>query len=142
MAPFKQYAKGLKKYLRKGLKDPSLALRYLRYGDRKAAQFQVRRVAETLGYKAEDVDRYYKTPELADFYARVSKAASPFTGVGAAGEDFYVMLRMLKPDIVVETGVFSGVSSSFILKALGDNNTGMLYSVDHPLSEEDLIGNS
>jgi len=88
-------------------------------------------------YYAKRFEIYYNEIQASKFLECVSKAASPFTGVGSAGEDFYVMLRMLKPEIVIETGVFSGVSSSFILKALKDNNKGMLYSIDYPLSEQE-----
>jgi len=38
----------------------------------------------------------------------------------------------LKPDIVVETGVASGRSSSFILQGLEDNKKGKLISIDLP----------
>jgi predicted O-methyltransferase YrrM len=39
---------------------------------------------------------------------------------------------MLKPSTVVETGVGAGISSSFILQALHDNDFGKLYSIDLP----------
>lgn len=44
----------------------------------------------------------------------------------------YCVVRLRKPSIVVETGVFSGISSSFILKAVHDNKIGHLYSIDLP----------
>lgn len=49
----------------------------------------------------------------------------------------YLMVRILKPEYVIETGVHRGVSSLFILKALNDNNRGILYSIDLPLAEYD-----
>ncbi len=45
----------------------------------------------------------------------------------------YLLCRIYKPKIVVETGVASGFSSMFILKALEDNKQGNLYSIDLPL---------
>ncbi len=42
----------------------------------------------------------------------------------------YTIIRMSKPEIVVETGVASGRSSWAILQALKDNNYGKLYSID------------
>jgi putative phosphoesterase len=45
---------------------------------------------------------------------------------------YYVMLRALEPEIVVETGVERGVSSAFALKALRDNRKGRLHSIDLP----------
>jgi predicted O-methyltransferase YrrM len=44
----------------------------------------------------------------------------------------YAFCRMLKPEVVVETGVAYGVSSSFILAALVENQKGTLYSIDLP----------
>jgi len=42
----------------------------------------------------------------------------------------YYAVRVSKPSIVVETGIHSGRSSSFILQALSDNGKGKLYSLD------------
>lgn len=54
-------------------------------------------------------------------------------GQMACLSELYVITRMLKPRAVVETGVASGMSSAFILKALEDNGgNGRLYSVDLP----------
>jgi predicted O-methyltransferase YrrM len=42
----------------------------------------------------------------------------------------YVIVKITKPKIVVETGVWWGFSTSFILKALDENGHGHLYSID------------
>ena len=44
----------------------------------------------------------------------------------------YALLRKLQPRRAVETGVCSGISTSFILRALNDNGTGKLSSIDWP----------
>lgn len=44
----------------------------------------------------------------------------------------YALVRAMRPQVVVETGVCYGVSSSFILGALEENGSGMLYSIDLP----------
>jgi hypothetical protein len=44
----------------------------------------------------------------------------------------YVMVRLLRPENVVETGPGSGMSSTFILAALEMNRKGLLYSIDLP----------
>ena len=44
----------------------------------------------------------------------------------------YLSVRLLKPNLIVETGVSSGASSAFILEALHDNAKGHLYSIDLP----------
>ena len=48
----------------------------------------------------------------------------------------YFLVRLVKPKVVVETGVASGASSAHILRALEDNGQGKLYSIDVP--PEDL----
>jgi predicted O-methyltransferase YrrM len=42
----------------------------------------------------------------------------------------YSLIRFMRPDVVVETGVASGRSSAAILQALEDNSKGKLYSID------------
>jgi predicted O-methyltransferase YrrM len=62
-------------------------------------------------------------------------------GVGdTLGVVLYVICRKQKPDIVVETGVASGISSSFILGALEQNRQGQLYSIDLPGWQESQSG--
>jgi hypothetical protein len=46
--------------------------------------------------------------------------------------DLYALVRALRPTIVVETGVSSGVSSAHILMALRKNRSGRLISIDLP----------
>ena len=46
------------------------------------------------------------------------------------GWSLYYIVRLLKPKIVIETGVSAGRSSTFILAALNDNGCGKLYSID------------
>lgn len=52
----------------------------------------------------------------------------------------YAICRKQKPDIVIETGVNSGVSSSYILCALEENKRGQLHSIDLPRSQEQQSG--
>lgn len=47
----------------------------------------------------------------------------------------YMLVRMHKPEIYVETGVFDGISSAVILQAMEDNNKGRLVSIDLPATE-------
>ena len=47
----------------------------------------------------------------------------------------YFLVRITKPETIVETGVHRGVSSLFILQALHENNKGVLYSIDLPQAE-------
>ena len=50
------------------------------------------------------------------------------------GQLCYAVVRLTKPEIVVETGVARGVTSYFILRALEENGSGRLYSIDLPTS--------
>jgi len=42
----------------------------------------------------------------------------------------YSIVRAVKPEIVIETGVSNGVTTYFIISALERNGCGMLYSID------------
>ena len=55
----------------------------------------------------------------------------------------YHIIRILKPKNIVETGVAYGASSAYILKALQDNGSGTLHSIDsvfRPWQSEEMIG--
>lgn len=54
---------------------------------------------------------------------------------GYSQEMLYRLIRFYKPTIVIETGVYRGISSSFILQALEDNGKGSLYSIDLPMAK-------
>ena len=57
----------------------------------------------------------------------------------------YGLCRILKPDVIVETGVAYGLSSSYILKALQENGKGTLYSIDstfRPWESSAMIGDA
>lgn len=47
----------------------------------------------------------------------------------------FAATRLTRPEVVVETGTFSGGFSTFILKALEDNGSGRLVSLDVPAYE-------
>lgn len=56
-------------------------------------------------------------------------------------EFLYMSVRFLKPRVMVETGVFDGVSSAIILRALEANADGMLLSIDLP-ARETIVGST
>lgn len=56
------------------------------------------------------------------------------------GTILYTLCREVAPDKVVETGVASGVSSSYILCALEENRRGVLYSIDLPSGRTEQSG--
>src|SRR6266513_3204767 len=53
----------------------------------------------------------------------------------------YCVVRTLRPEIVVETGVAAGVSSYAMLQALEENGLGRLYSIDMPNATHQLPSN-
>lgn len=54
----------------------------------------------------------------------------------------YVLIRLLKPKMVLETGVYYGGNSAFALLALRRNNLGTLVSIDYPDYDIRLAGDS
>ncbi len=52
----------------------------------------------------------------------------------ASCEALYSLCRILRPGVVLETGVANGASSWYLLRALDANRCGMLYSLDFPVS--------
>lgn len=48
--------------------------------------------------------------------------------------ELYVIVRMLRPMVAIETGVAAGVSSAIILQAMCRNGFGQLYSIDFPMT--------
>lgn len=59
-----------------------------------------------------------------------STPGSPGPQMIEDGPSLYLLMRLLKPASVMETGVAAGVSSCFILQAMQDNNKGHLYSIE------------
>ena len=53
-------------------------------------------------------------------------------GYFRAGPELFTLCRLIRPSIVVETGVGSGYSSTYILQALELNQHGSLISIDLP----------
>jgi len=67
---------------------------------------------------------YFQDPFISSVIGR------PATRYVSATEILYIITRILEPKTVVETGVASGISSTYILQALKDNGRGELYSID------------
>jgi predicted O-methyltransferase YrrM len=63
--------------------------------------------------------------KIADWAERCARATAQI-------DIFHVLFRVLRPAVVVETGVASGSMTSFILAALHRNQHGQLFSFDIP----------
>ena len=82
----------------------------------------------------------YLSSEFKSWYGiQKSRLIELVGGVGTSSDfdcdTLYLLVRVAKPSVVVETGVLYGASSSHILEALRENGFGMLYSIDLPGEE-------
>ena len=89
------------------------------------------RIAETI-----DPVAWAEATEFAERLRAESRAVTaslPFSvGKGGNFSFLYWLVRVRRPDVVVETGVSVGWSSSSILSAMRENGAGHLYSSDFP----------
>jgi len=95
-------------------------------------------LADATGTRPIQVRGFLQEPfELPEFLAHLHQCEPAFRQ-GMASADLwgkkvlvqYAAVRALQPDLVVETGVASGVSSAYILLALERNQRGTLHSVE------------
>ena len=55
--------------------------------------------------------------------------------------DLFALVRLTKPQNLVESGVASGVSSTFLLLGIKANSVGVLHSIDFPVFRKGSRGN-
>ncbi len=106
-------------------RHPALEARRLFARDRRAAHESLARFYGAGSAAHRLLERFTASPAFARAFS-----------VGHSG-DFdvmmlYTLVRMEQPDVVIETGVASGRSSTAILAALAENRKGKLYSIDLP----------
>lgn len=104
-------------------------------------------IIKLTGAPRETIDKYIKefyasTDFLFDYNKRLAEYRNAWEGFSFKPRYvfIYVMTRLVKPKIFVETGVFDGASSSVILLAMKRNDFGTLYSVDLPAIEKPCFG--
>lgn len=125
-----------------GLRNPRVALLRVLLG---RDEFICHGLAQLTGAERSTVDQFYTkiaTPNELENHIRamLDEAGGEYRGQ-VSFEDAYLLYtacRLIRPRLVVETGVATGVSSAYILKALDDNSYGMLHSIDMPNYEEVL----
>lgn len=98
-----------------------------------------RKIASLLGVGCRQVDELYREIDESVFFhdilvkAGLKKGFFNFSMANVLrAPTLYVICRIIKPEVLVETGVANGFSSAFILNALKLNNRGRLYSIDLP----------
>jgi hypothetical protein len=132
----------MKWYLVNSVERFRFAIRNPRYvmgvAAREATFADERFLAKLTGVSAMQVRGFLQEPfEMDDFVSHLRSCEVVFRE-GFYSADFwakkiliqYAAVRALRPEIIVETGVASGVSSSYLLLALGRNQKGTLHSVE------------
>jgi len=128
-------AKRIYSLILNGIRDPCGAFFYLICGrEEYRLRHRTKLLLNVINDSYREVENYYKSiTNDKEFLDHIStKISKDFFGQMDGCSDLYTLVRILRPKVVVETGVAAGVSSAFILKALNDNNKGILYSIDLP----------
>jgi hypothetical protein len=110
---------------KKRLNEFSQYIMTLEAGIIKATQVELSKVREILVEK--ELEHAFT-----DAQTLCIKWGIPYLARAGFIELCYVLCRLLKPDVALETGVAYGWTSTFILIALEKNGKGRLYSIDLP----------
>ncbi len=96
--------------------------------------------SDLLATRPEEADRLFGEIEDGELleairhrYASIRSGAPPLE-LGRF-RIWYAVVRCLRPEVVLETGVHDGLSSAVILQALERNGTGRLVSIDLPSTD-------
>jgi len=127
------------------LRNPIAATRYIYIFIREATVNKTSKMSALLKVPPSVVTGYLHELGESDLSCTIKAGIArqrgiPIGGMTTSGRSpiLYVICRVLRPKIVLETGVASGVSSTYILHALDRNQLGTLYSVDFPTSPDGL----
>ncbi len=96
-------------------------------------------ISDFLGIDKKDIDEYYE--EALIIQEDIKNKTENSTGMGTIDVDgviLYILLRAVKANRIVETGVANGGSTYYILSAILKNGRGYLHSIDKPLYEDTL----
>ncbi len=127
------------KHLLHALRSPSHALKAFKYHYRIISEDAfISFFAGQWGISRHEIDHVYRgLHSHSSRWSEIKEKLSIYpAGYGlqmtAELPALYLLIRLMKPDTVFETGVSSGASSAYILSALHDNKTGKLISIDLP----------
>ncbi len=114
------------------IKDPKLFFKYIGRASNLALFLNLDKgkVKEYLRESEQITRTLQQLAENAELGAMFSPLRGPIV---------YTCVRALKPAIMVETGVASGASTTYILQAMELNKKGLLYSIDLPNSDPGAI---
>lgn len=130
---------------RRGIRDPRGSIAWLIGGSKKFNELErqraPKRLAKYLGVSSDEINNLIHEARESHFSVLLSEMATRYVLLGALNdpEYLYAICRILRPRVVVETGVANGVSSGFILQALIRNGSGHLFSIDLPNHDVALI---
>jgi hypothetical protein len=102
------------------------------------------KIIEALGHDPTEIESFER--ELRGIVIDIASKVTGYVGKthrspGAIDRDqavlLYLLIRLHKPKVIIETGVGQGVSTAFLLKGLHDNGGGRLFSIDLPFHEDD-----
>ncbi len=97
-------------------------------------------IARTLNIDIDAVDAILNNlPEFLSFENSDPGMTIKWSATSELAATTYAIVKLLKPDIVVETGVGAGVSSWTILQAMEENGSGKLISIDLPTPNTKLL---
>jgi predicted O-methyltransferase YrrM len=130
--------------LKKAVSHPLLAVnrllqaaRFARLREAEERDASVRFLSTAFEADVRSILEKHKRSEMGSWMRRRSAKLKNFPGPYRLGatpqfdcETIYLLVRSRKPEVVVETGVCYGASSAYILQALKDNGSGVLYSID------------
>ncbi|MCD6177976.1 class I SAM-dependent methyltransferase [bacterium] len=136
------------KYFIKGIKNPRRAFEFLR----KDLVFEPEEfIFKITGLSWQQIKDYVKEiksnkefnnyiwekyNQFEKYLIKTKKALNAGGTSKEVGIILYVTMRLLRPEIVLETGVANGISSAYILLALAKNQKGKLVSIDLPYELE------
>lgn len=113
------------------LNQPSTLIAFVRGGKIEAFSEILKNLFKKLGELSTN-----ELTTLMEECKKDSKAVLPKAGFYQSGSEFtntlmlYYLIRLEKPQTVIETGVWTGKTSWTILQALADNGSGRLISID------------
>ncbi|MGH9679309.1 MAG: class I SAM-dependent methyltransferase [Candidatus Acidiferrales bacterium] len=125
-----------KQRLRRMAANPGYAAKFVY---REATWADERFLARITGERVSRIRRFIDEPaRTPEFMARIHECEETFRTTSFESADLYAkkvliqyaIVRAMKPDILVETGVANGVSSAHVLLALHKNQRGALHSIE------------
>ena len=73
-----------------------------------------------------------RTEAVAEMSEKISGTGREYYAQFPAPIELYAMVRLTRPSTLIESGVASGVSTTFLLLGVSSNRKGLLHSIDLP----------